>query len=311
MRLSARFDSHVTDADLASLIDDELDAGRRAAAAAHLARCAPCRERHARLVRGAAHLSRVSPATGRDHDAIDRARARLVARLHEPSIALQPASVATAASVAGRYVAIAASLAALLLLGPALADSGLLPIRQSAAPGSGLLPARAITPGAVETVTAGELCSGGVTATRTVSTDDRDAVLRAYHMTGAPAAAYELDFLVTPELGGASDRRNLWPQRYATGPWNAYVKDDLERLLPELVCAGRLDLAQAQRDIATDWIAAYRKYFGVDQPLPRQTAEAAADDDEVLVRDVAVTPPSGRDVVVLAPEPRLLLAAFP
>ena len=49
--------------------------------------------------------------------------------------------------------------------------------------------------------------------------------------------------------------------------WNARVKDELERLLPNLVCAGTLPLATAQRDMATDWIAAYKKYFHTDRPL--------------------------------------------
>ena len=46
------------------------------------------------------------------------------------------------------------------------------------------------------------------------------------------------------------------------GPWNAHVKDKLEDRLHALVCAGRLPLEQAQREIAADWIAAYEKYVG-------------------------------------------------
>ena len=34
-----------------------------------------------------------------------------------------------------------------------------------------------------------------------------------------------------------------------------------------LVCAGTLPLATAQRDMAADWIAAYKKYFRTDRPL--------------------------------------------
>jgi hypothetical protein len=34
-----------------------------------------------------------------------------------------------------------------------------------------------------------------------------------------------------------------------------------------MVCRGDVDLATAQRDIATDWIAAYRKYFHADRPV--------------------------------------------
>ena len=49
--------------------------------------------------------------------------------------------------------------------------------------------------------------------------------------------------------------------------WNARVKDELEELLPVLVCRGQVDLATAQRDIAVNWIAAYKRYFHTDRPV--------------------------------------------
>ena len=39
---------------------------------------------------------------------------------------------------------------------------------------------------------------------------------------------YELDYLITPELGGLADRRNLWPEPYGLRSWNAHAKDALE-----------------------------------------------------------------------------------
>jgi hypothetical protein len=45
-----------------------------------------------------------------------------------------------------------------------------------------------------------------------------------------------------------------------TGPWNAHIKDKLGNKLYDDVCAGQLDLKTAQHDIATDWIAVYKKY---------------------------------------------------
>jgi len=59
------------------------------------------------------------------------------------------------------------------------------------------------------------------------------------------------------------------PQSYRTQPWNAHVKDRLENELHRLVCAGQLPLDTAQRDIATDWIAAYQAYFHTIDPSPR------------------------------------------
>ncbi len=75
-----------------------------------------------------------------------------------------------------------------------------------------------------------------------------------------------MDYLITPELGGANSIRNLWPEPYSI-VWNARVKDELEDRLHDLVCEGKLDLTTAQREISTDWIAAYKKYFHTDRPL--------------------------------------------
>ena len=76
-----------------------------------------------------------------------------------------------------------------------------------------------------------------------------------------------MDYLITPALGGSDDIRNLWPQPYSAGVWNARVKDALEDRLRQLVCEGKLDLESAQREIARDWIGAYKKYFHTDHPL--------------------------------------------
>ena len=78
---------------------------------------------------------------------------------------------------------------------------------------------------------------------------------------------YEVDHLISLELGGSNSIKNLWPQSYLTQPWNAHVKDALENELHDEVCSGKVDLATAQHDIATDWIAAYKKYFHTDRPL--------------------------------------------
>ena len=95
----------------------------------------------------------------------------------------------------------------------------------------------------------------------------RRKVFEMYGVTPPQPDAYEVDYLITPELGGATDIRNLWPEPYGNTVWNAHVKDQLEDLLHEKVCRGDLDLATAQHDISTDWIAAYRKYFHVERPI--------------------------------------------
>jgi hypothetical protein len=75
---------------------------------------------------------------------------------------------------------------------------------------------------------------------------------------------YEEDHLIPLGLGGApSDPRNLWPEpRISPDSWGADRKDEVEFVLNQLVCSARLPLREAQRAIATDWIAAYRRYVG-------------------------------------------------
>lgn len=73
---------------------------------------------------------------------------------------------------------------------------------------------------------------------------------------------YEEDHLIPLALGGSpTSPQNLWPEP-RHGAWNALVKDRLENYLHEQVCIGAMPLGQAQREFATDWIAAYRKYIG-------------------------------------------------
>ena len=75
---------------------------------------------------------------------------------------------------------------------------------------------------------------------------------------------YEEDHLIPLELGGApSDPRNPWPEpRTPPDGWGADRKDELEFVLNQLVCSRRMPLREAQRAIATNWIAAYLRYVG-------------------------------------------------
>ena len=63
------------------------------------------------------------------------------------------------------------------------------------------------------------------------------------------------------------------------------MKDALERKLHNLVCAGKLDLKTAQREIASNWIEAYKKYVGKSPPAPiaREAPTEPARTNEVWV----------------------------
>src|SRR5262249_27451616 len=120
----------------------------------------------------------------------------------------------------------------------------------------------------VHPVRLSDVCSlGHSEKNRDVSPMMRRAVFDKYGLSGARTADYEVDYLITPELGGSDDIQNLWPEPYSAPIWNAYVKDQLEDRLHEMVCAGQIDLTTAQHAIATDWVGAYKQYFRTQQPV--------------------------------------------
>jgi len=129
------------------------------------------------------------------------------------------------------------------------------------------LPDPACTPGAIDprvtlATTAATICTSGYTATvrPPVALTDRIKTeeMAAYGLQGQPPSGYELDHLISLELGGApQDVANLWPQPW-TGDTNAHQKDAVETHLKREVCNGAVSLADAQRMIATDWLAVYR-----------------------------------------------------
>jgi hypothetical protein len=133
-----------------------------------------------------------------------------------------------------------------------------------------IIPDPQLTPGAVLTTDTSAICQPGYTkSVRHTSGRLKGEVYREYGIDRR-GGHYEVDHLISLELGGADVRENLWPQSYDTQPWNASVKDQLENFLHAEVCAGRMPIEQAQREIATDWIATYRKYLGEPAPMERR-----------------------------------------
>lgn len=172
------------------------------------------------------------------------------------------------------------------------------------------LPLSSLTPGSVSELTADALCAGE-RPSRVVSRDLRDQVVSAYGMRHVAPESYELDALVTPELGGTVARANLWPQPY-NATWNAHVKDALENLLAGRVCRGETPLPVAQRALADDWIAAYRRYFQTDLPIAEHAASLELDDELIIEgpRPGVRTWPRRQALVLAAESPIRLLTAF-
>jgi hypothetical protein len=95
---------------------------------------------------------------------------------------------------------------------------------------------------------------------------------------------FQVDYLVNPQLGGTGEIRNLWPQPYGPTLWNAHAKDDLEERLHQMVCSREIGISEAQHELATNWIAAYKKYFHTQTPLRREATLAKLGDDEVWMQ---------------------------
>ena len=88
----------------------------------------------------------------------------------------------------------------------------------------------------------------------------KKAQIREYGYADRNPRDYEEDHLVALSIGGSpTDEKNLWPEPRKS-EWGATKKDELEFTLFKMVCAGRLSLSQAQHDMATNWIEAYKQY---------------------------------------------------
>jgi hypothetical protein len=113
------------------------------------------------------------------------------------------------------------------------------------------------------------ICAEGYTqCVRSVPSETKTAVYKSYGLSGNHMGycdsdqGCEVDHLISLELGGSNDQKNLWPEPYEGEQWNAHVKDQLENFLHAEACAGRMPLKQAQKEISSNWIEAYKKYLG-------------------------------------------------
>jgi hypothetical protein len=129
----------------------------------------------------------------------------------------------------------------------------------------GPMPDRRCSPGAYYSgLTKAVICSGAfrTSAIRNVPDSEKHAVEEEYGMApGSYGRTIEIDHIVSLELGGSNDIANLFPEPGA-GAASYHVKDVLENKLHDLVCSGALTLSAAQRGIASNWQALYRRVFG-------------------------------------------------
>jgi hypothetical protein len=121
------------------------------------------------------------------------------------------------------------------------------------------LPDSACTPGAIfEDAAVDQICTPGYSSSvRNVPLSEKDEVYAEYGIASHEPGQYEVDHLISLELGGSNDIANLWPEPAEPTP-GFHEKDKVENYLHDQVCAGRMSLQQAQYQIATNWLAVYK-----------------------------------------------------
>jgi hypothetical protein len=84
-----------------------------------------------------------------------------------------------------------------------------------------------------------------------------------YHIPWRRRAEFKVDHLIPIELGGADVMENLWPQSLYARPYSVERKELLTQHLLARIAAGKMTLAQAQKEISEDWISCFVDYVGI------------------------------------------------
>jgi hypothetical protein len=262
-------ESHLSHQDLLLAVDGELPPRDAARVESHLAACWDCRVRKQEIETTIAEFIRLQRRSFSHQIApSDGPRALLRAQLAQLSEVQDRSALQWLRSFSWR--------AGWAVLAGALAFAGISALvvrdwseRHAAHVTAVTVPNPNLTPGATVLLSQRQVCRETSAKNKAVPVALRRRVFDEYGIASAEPRAYEVDYLITPALGGADDIRNLWPQSNSSTVWNAQVKDALEDHLRGLVCDGQLDLVTAQREIAGNWIEAYKKYFHTDRPLVR------------------------------------------
>ena len=128
------------------------------------------------------------------------------------------------------------------------------------------VPDSKITPGQARAVTQQVLCTTSTKLVRNVPESEKKQAYKNYGVSGGDHTGYcngaggcEVDHLISLELGGSNDIKNLWPEPYF-GACNAHDKDKLENKLHQMICSNKISITAAQNQISHDWIGGYVKY---------------------------------------------------
>ncbi len=120
------------------------------------------------------------------------------------------------------------------------------------------LPDADCTPGAIFTsATKDQICQSGYAGSvRNVPDSEKNQAYAEYGIASHTTGQYEVDHLISLELGGSNDISNLWPELASPKP-GFHEKDKVENYLHDQMCSGAVSLHDAQVEIATNWLAVY------------------------------------------------------
>lgn len=272
---------HLTREDLLLFMDGEMGDKDAMQAGIHLARCRQCSLALQRIEEALKQVEAAYRAEGLQASEVDGQRSLLQSRLRQEtkiqslrwwqSPLLQPMTYAAAAL-----------LVAILSVGLIQHHA----MEQGSYSAGKLVPNPKLTPGATRQVAYEEICPAqDDDKDPAVPTSLQQAVFKEYGVRRiARTREFQVDYLINPQLGGTGEIGNLWPQPYGPTLWNAHAKDDLEDRLHQMVCNREIGISEAQHELATNWIAAYKKYFHTQTPLRREATLAAVGSDEVWMR---------------------------
>ena len=100
-------------------------------------------------------------------------------------------------------------------------------------------------------MTAAQVCTPGYSkSVRNVPQSEKNRVYAEYGIRRHTPGAYEVDHLISLELGGSNSIKNLWPEKQP----GARSKDKLENSLHRDVCDGTISLRAAQKQIVHWWL---------------------------------------------------------
>jgi len=252
--------NHLSELDLIRYLDHEMTADERTAARSHLEACDTCSTELREIAQVGEEVSNFIAGSWNSADAASGRRSlQMRLREEEPSLSsgqrvpLLMRSRMTPAFLGGTAVVLTVGALFFFLPNAGKANAEI----------AASLPNRALTPGMTRRVDLGDICrESDEDLDPAVPVQRKEAIFREYGISPDHGGdEFQVDYLISPQLGGTDDVRNLWPQSYKETTWNAEVKDALERHLNRLVCERKITLEEAQHAIAHDWIAAYQKYF--------------------------------------------------